>query len=385
MTPSVANARSLGQDSFSRASGRYRLAVLYGDGIGPEVVTSARLVLEAAAAAHSLDLELVELPIGLEAYHQFGRTLPPETLDGMRQCDGWILGPLMSGSYPKDDKDHPMASGKLRKRFDLFANIRPVKSLMPATASNGARPGVNLVIVRENTEGFYPDRNLHKGYGEFWTTPDTVVSLRVVTRSACARIAETAFKLASSRNSRRRVTALHKANVLLEGDGLFLEEVRRVSRAYPEVTLEEKLVDSAAMQLVTSPESFDVILTTNMFGDILSDEAAGLVGGLGLAPSLNAGERFAMAQAVHGSAPDIAGKGIANPVAEILSTAMLLRWLQSRFQGDSRLSETARAMEEGVIHVLNGDRVSLTPDLGGSASTADFTNGVIGALASQTE
>lgn len=386
MTTSMSGTVSQGRDSLAKASGRYKLAVLYGDGIGPEVVTSARLVLEAAAAKHSLDLELIELPIGLQAYHRFGRTLPPETLDGMRQCNGWILGPLMSGSYPRDDKDYPMASGKLRKGFDLFANIRPVKSLLPQATTSGTRHNVDLVIVRENTEGFYPDRNLHKGYGEFWTTPDTVVSLRVVTRSACARIAETAFRLASSRNRRRKVTALHKANVLLEGDGLFLEEVRKASRAHPEVTLEEKLVDSAAMQLVTSPESFDVMLTTNMFGDILSDEAAGLVGGLGLAPSLNAGESHAMAQAVHGSAPDIAGKGIANPVAEILSTAMLLQWLQSRFRGDSSLSETAGAIEQGVLRVLSeGSGDSLTPDLGGSASTADFTRSVIRALGSQTE
>jgi len=260
-----------------------------------------------------------------------------------------------------------------------------VKSLLPLAAPGGTRPNVDLVIVRENTEGFYPDRNLFKGYGEFWTNPDTVVSLRVITRNACARIAETAFSLASTRNKGRKVTAIHKANVLLEGDGLFLEEARKASRAHPEVKLEEKLVDSAAMQLVTAPESFDVILTTNMFGDILSDEAAGLVGGLGLAPSLNAGVNHAMAQAVHGSAPDIAGRGIANPVAEILSTAMLLRWLQSRFPGDSRLAETARAMEDGVIRVLDeASKDSLTPDLGGSASTTDFTHAVIRLLPSQT-
>lgn len=357
---------------------KYKIAVLYGDGIGPEVVSSARSVLEAAASKNSLSLELIELSIGLEAYKKFGRTLPPETLDAMTECDGWILGPLLSGSYPKDDKDYPMASGKIRKWFDLYANIRPVRSLLPHEIVGRTSKNVDLVIVRENTEGFYPDRNLHKGYGEFWTNPDTVVSLRVVTRKACMRISETAFKLARSRNKKRTVTAVHKANVLLEGDGLFLEEVRRVSKEYPEIKLEERLVDSAALQLVTSPEMFDVILTTNMFGDILSDEAAGLVGGLGLAPSLNVGEKQAMAQAVHGSAPDIAGKDIANPVAEILSTSMLLEWLNSRFEEDLRLAETAKLIERSVVQVLcEGKQESLTSDLGGTASTSEFTRKVI--------
>lgn len=344
-------------------------------------MSSARSVLEAAASKSSLALELIELPIGLEAYRRFGRTLPPETLDTMRDCDGWILGPLMAGSYPKDDKDYPMASGRIRKEFDLYANIRPVKSLLPREARGGTRSDVDLVIVRENTEGFYPDRNLYKGYGEFMTDPDTVVSLRVVTRKACERISRTAFGLAKSRNGKKKVTALHKANVLIEGDGLFLEEVRKASKEYPEVELEELLVDTAALQLVDSPRRFDVILTTNMFGDILSDEAAGLVGGLGLAPSLNAGERYAMAQAVHGSAPDIAGKGIANPVAEILSASMLLEWLGSRFEGDKRLVETARFIERSVIQVLSSRRRgALTADLGGSASTDEFTRNIVRTL-----
>jgi 3-isopropylmalate dehydrogenase len=291
----------------------------------------------------------------------------------MRACDGWILGPLQAGSYPKDDKDYPMASGKIRKAFDLFANIRPVRSLLPSNRKN-----VDLVIVRENTEDFYPDRNLFKGYGEFWTGPDTVVSVRVITRRACERISETAFRIAKARKKKNLVTAIHKGNVLIEGDGLFLEEARKTSRRYGGIKLEEKLVDSAAMQLVTSPESFDVLLTTNMFGDILSDEAAGLVGGLGLAPSLNSGEKHAMAQAVHGSAPDIAGKRIANPTAEILSTSMLFEWLYSKFGDDSRLIETARSMESGVVSVLNENRLSaLTPDLGGTTSTDGFTEQVV--------
>lgn len=349
-----------------------KLAVLKGDGIGPEVVKSAVEVLSIAAKRYSLDLELLELPIGFEAYEKTGRTLPPETIKQMRTCDGWILGPLSVGSYPKDDPDYPMASGKIRKAFDLFANIRPVKSLIA-----GGRQGVDLVIVRENTEDFYPDRNLFKGYGEFWPNQDTVISLRVITRKACSRIAETAFRLAISRNKQRVVTAVHKSNVLIEGDGLFLEEVRKISTNFPEVQTKEGLVDSVGMQLVMAPESFDVLVTTNMFGDILSDVAAGVVGGLGMAPSLNSGEKYAMAQAVHGSAPDIAGKQVANPTAEILSTSMLLRWLYSKWGGVS-LQKTAFEIERATVGTLKtGTKSALTPDLGGKATTGEFTSRVI--------
>ena len=351
---------------------KYKIAVLEGDGIGPEVVSSARQVLIASAEKNSLDLEFVDLAIGLKAYKLFGRTLPPETLEGMKECDSWILGPLLSGSYPKDDKDYPMASGKIRKAFDLFANIRPVKSFLPSTGQN-----IDLVIVRENTEDFYPDRNLFKGYGEFWPTEDTVLSLRVVTRKACRRISETAFALARSRSKKKLVTAVHKANVMLEGDGLFLEEVRRTAKVFADVRLEEALVDSTGMQLVLAPEKFDVLVTTNLYGDIISDVAAAKVGGLGLAPSLNSGEKFAMAQAVHGSAPDIAGQGIANPVAEILSTAMLLEWLHSK-HGDNSLMTSKDSIENAVLFQLSKkDSSSLTVDLGGSASTESFTSQLV--------
>lgn len=357
----------------------YKIAVLRGDGIGPEVVGSARAVLESAASKHNLKFGFVDLPIGMKAYKEFGRTFPPETVQAMRESDGWILGPLQSGSYPKDDKDYPMTSGKIRKGFDLYANIRPVKSLL---SSNDHRfpSDIDLVIVRENTEDFYPDRNLYKGYGEFWPDKDTVLSLRVITRSACKRISETAFNIAKARRKKKLVTAIHKVNVLIEGDGLFLAEARKVKENFPDVRLEEKLVDSAALELVLSPQDFDVILTTNMFGDILSDEAAGLVGGLGLAPSLNAGEKHAMAQSVHGSAPDIAGKGIANPVAEILSTAMLLDWLYSsgNGRGDESLFEAARSIEKAVVtQLVSSDPRDRTTDVQGEASTKEFTSRLI--------
>jgi 3-isopropylmalate dehydrogenase len=347
----------------------YKIAILRGDGIGPEVVESARQVLHAAASKNSLKLELIDLPIGLDAYKRFGRTFPPDTSNTMKECDGWILGPLQS-PYPAEDKDFPMNSGKIRKGFDLFANIRPIKSLLPGRS-------IDYVIVRENTEDFYPDRNLYKGYGEFWPNEDTVLSLRVITRKACMRIANTAFRIARTRNQKRLVTAVHKANVLVEGDGLFLGEVKKVrEESFPDISLENKLADSAGMEVVTSPEKFDVIVTTNLFGDILSDVAASQVGGLGLAPSLNSGDKYAMAQAVHGSAPDIAGKGIANPVAEILSTAMLLDWLDSR-GGDRSLSETAKAITRAIESQLSGKKENLTQDLGGNVSTERFTKDIV--------
>ncbi len=360
----------------------YKIAVLDGDGIGPEVVGSARAVLESAAIKKGLKLEFIDLRIGMEAYKKLGRTFPPETVEAMKGSDGWILGPLQSGSYPNDDRDYPMNSGRIRKAFDLYANIRPVKSLLPSESSRFSSD-VDLVIVRENTEDFYPDRNLYRGYGEFWPDKDTVLSLRVITRNACRRISETAFKLARARKKKKLVTAIHKVNVLIEGDGLFLAEARKVGESFSDVRLEEKLVDSTALELVLAPQDFDVILTTNMFGDILSDEAAGLVGGLGLAPSLNAGEDFAMAQSVHGSAPDIAGKGIANPVAEILSTSMLLDWLYSseKGRGDESLFETARSIEKAVVAQLHSsDRQDRTTDIGGEASTKEFTSRLIARL-----
>ena len=357
---------------------KYKIAVLKGDGIGPEVVTSAKDVLGSASRVTSLDLEFIDLPVGMEAYNSLGRTLPPDTLNSMKECDGFVLGPLQTGNYPKDDKDYPLSSGKIRKYFDLFANIRPAKSIF---LKEGSKP-VDLVIVRENTEDFFPNVNLYKGYGEFWTDKDTVVSLRVIRRSSCRRIAKVAFELARARGNKKLVTAVHKSNVLMEGDGLFLEEVREAFREEkeldPELKLEEKIVDTTAMELVSNSSHFDIVLATNMFGDILSDEAAGLIGGLGLCPSLNSGDNHAMAQAVHGTAPDIAGKGVANPISEILSGVMLLDWLFSHKDKDKTLFDTARVIENSLLSQLaSGDIKERTSDLGGNASTRDFTHSLV--------
>ena len=309
--------------------GSYRLAVMDGDGIGPEVIGAARQVLRAIPGVVSgLDLSTVDLPVGLSAFEAHGTTLPEHTLLELPHCDGWILGPVTTHAYQGPAMPNP--SAVLRKRFELYANIRPARSF-PGVPS--LRPDVDVVVVRENTEGFYADRNMLDGSGEFKPTPDTVLSVRVVTRRASERVARAAFELASRRS--KHVTLVHKANVLKLGCGLFLESCRSVASDYPDVRVDDYHVDAFAMHLIMHPQDFDVVVTTNLFGDVLSDEAAGLVGGLGLAPGLNAGDDHAMAQAVHGSAPDIAGQGKANPVASILSLAMLLDWLGSRHGDDA--------------------------------------------------
>jgi 3-isopropylmalate dehydrogenase len=227
---------------------------------------------------------------------------------------------------------------------------------------------MDLVIVRENTEGFYADRTMVTGTGEFMPTEDLALAIRKVTARGSQRIAEQAFALAARR--RRKVTAVHKANVLRVSDGLFLDRVRAVASTNPATEYKEELVDAMAAYLIRAPERFDVIVTTNMFGDILSDEASELAGGLGLAASLNAGTDHAMAQAQHGSAPDIAGQGVANPVSLILSVAMLLDWLAAR-GGDDRLADAARTIERAVDTCLK-DGAARTPDLGGSDTTDSF-------------
>jgi len=278
---------------------------------------------------------------------------------------GFILGPIGHAAYPKDDPNcinpHPI----LRKHFDLFANLRPTKSY-PGLAA--IHDGIDLLIVRENNEGFQPDRNMIAGCGEFQPTIDSAFSIRVITRRQSERVARIAFD-AARRRTKRSVTAIHKRTVFKLTDGLFLDAVSDVSREYADVVFNHYQVDTFAMHLVMRPQLFDVVLCTNLFGDILSDEAAGLVGGLGMAPGLNIGERYAMAQATHGSAPDIAGKGIGNPFAMILSGKMLLEWLGAKYD-DPRLVSAAHRIEHAVYHVIT-TRSALTPDLGGNASTKD--------------
>jgi isocitrate/isopropylmalate dehydrogenase len=254
----------------------------------------------------------------------------------------------------------------LRTALDLFANIRPART-WEGVASPLGRP-FDLVIVRENTEGFYADRTMVHGTGEFMPTPDLAMAVRKVTAQGSRRIAEAAFALAGQR--RAKVTAVHKANVLRLSDGFFLDHVRAVAAAHPQIAYEERLVDAMAAHLIRDPAQFDVIVTTNMFGDILSDEASELAGGLGLAASLNAGARHAMAQAQHGSAPDIAGRDIANPASLIGSIAMLLRWLADRAAAD-RFGAAADAVDAALAAAL-AKPATRTCDLGGTLGTMAF-------------
>jgi len=353
--------------------GMYKIAVAEGDGIGPEVVRASMDVLNFLLERIFSDVKIdfKEVEVGWNALKSQGSSLPDESIRTMEACDGLILGPLDVGRYPAGDPGGPSPSGRIRKHFDLFANIRPILSY----GINSCYPDgdVDLVIVRENTEGFYADRNMFLGSGEFMPTKDVAMSMRVVTRKGSERIIREAFKIASTR--RQHVTAVHKGNVLKVSDGLFLQVFYEISKEFPSVRSDDKIVDAMAFDILRSPQKYDVIVTTNMFGDILSDEAAGIAGSLGLAPSLNYGENYAMAQAVHGSAPDIAGKGIANPIAAILSSSMLLEWLGHRNKDLSlvKMSDMIRVAIRKTIK----KRENLTPDIGGNGNTKTVTASII--------
>lgn len=347
--------------------------MLPGDGIGPEISDATQAVLERLRAACPLDLALERLDIGLASLALAGTTLPPAVIDRIGEVDGVILGPVSHYDYPPRAEGGINPSAELRVRFDLFANFRPCRT----------RPGIpavgkpmDLVIVRENSEGFYADRNMVAGSGEFMPEPDIALAVRKITARASRRIAQAAFELARER--RRKVTAVHKANVLKLSDGLFLATVREVARSYPDVELEEVIVDAAAALLIRSPERFDVIVTTNMFGDILSDEASELTGSLGLGGAINAGSDRCVAQAQHGSAPDIAGRGVANPASLILSAGMLLDWLGRR-HGRADLCQAAARLSRAVDTALL-DPATRTRDVGGSAGTAGFVAAVCEAI-----
>jgi 3-isopropylmalate dehydrogenase len=354
-----------------------RLAVLPGDGIGPEIADATRRVLERLDALLGLGLKLETHEVGLAALRSEGTTLPERVVGACRECDGVILGPISHLSYPPEPAGGVNVSAKLRVTLDLYANIRPSRSR--AGLPHHARTHMDLVVVRENTEGFYADRNMCSGPGEFMPTPDTALAIRKVTAQASRRIAAAAFSLAQ-RRQKKKVTAVHKANVLRTSDGLFLREVRGVAQTYPEVEYEEQLVDSAAALLVRDPQRFDVVVTTNMFGDILSEEAAELSGGLGVAASINAGDSKCMAQAQHGSAPDIEGRGIANPSSLILSGAMLLSWLAGRRANETDGLGRAGVVVERAVETLLRDPQRRTVDLGGRLDTRAFTDALCGEI-----
>ncbi|MDQ7859095.1 MAG: isocitrate/isopropylmalate family dehydrogenase [Armatimonadota bacterium] len=350
-----------------------RLGVLHGDGIGPEIVGAALEVARAAlAAAGALPVEWVTLPMGWEAIRRGDAPMPEATRRALETCDGWVMGPHDSQSYPPEHRRGRAPSGELRRHFRLYANVRPARTF---TGLSGRSGPADLVVVRENTEEFYADRNVVRGSGEWMPAGDVAISVGVFTTDAAERVARYACELA--RRRRRRLTIVHKANVIRLGMGLWLEACRRVAAGYPDVTTTDVLADAMAALLVRQMADFDVVLTTNMVGDILSSVAAELVGSLGLGASLNVGEGVAMAQAAHGAAPDLAGRDAANPTGEILSVAMLLRWLGER-HGDPALVVAAGRIEAAVERAFAAG--TRTRDLGGALGTRAFTEAVLAGL-----
>jgi len=328
--------------------------LIAGDGIGPEITEATLSVLAALGVAFEWD----EQYGGMSAVEKAGTPLPKATSDSIRRTGLALKGPLttpVGGGYRS-------VNVALRQEFELYANVRPVKSIVPG----GRYVDVDLVIVRENTEGLYVgmDRTFKVG-----NDPKALAqATSVMTRDGCRRIVRYAFEYAR-RHGRKKVTIVHKANILKATSGLFLETAKQIAAEYQgQIASDDKIVDNAAMQLVINPAQFDVIVTTNLFGDILSDEASGLVGGLGLAPGANVGEQAAIFEAVHGSAPDIAGQGIANPAAQMLAAAMMLDHIGETAAG----TRLRRALETALVK----DNVR-TKDLGGSATTADFTRAVV--------
>lgn len=340
-----------------------RIAVLEGDGIGPEVVPVAVRAADRALAARGITASWDTLPYGGAAIVSHGSPVPDETLTALAGHDFLVVGPHDSSSYPAEHRT-PAPGAVIRKHFDLYANLRPARAIphVPATA-----PDIDLLIVRENSEGLYADRNMVVGSGEFMPTPDVALAVGLVTRGACERIAERAFEAARSR--RGQVTVVHKANVLKLTTGLFRDVCLEVAERFPDVTVDQQHVDAMAALLVRRPADFDVLVTENLFGDILSDLAAELSGSLGLASSINCSDSRVMAQAVHGAAPDIAGRDLADPIAMIDSVAAALQWYGRRHD-DFRLTEAGAALHESVVAtVAAGIR---TADLGGTATTAEF-------------
>lgn len=332
----------------------YKITLIPGDGIGPEVAAAAREAVDAAGV--SIEWEVAELNADLIT--STGQSLPQHVLDSLERTHVGLKGPVttpVAGGYTS-------VNVALRKRLDLYANVRPVRSL-PGLVTRFSDVKIDMVIFRENTEDLYSGL-------EHEVVRDVVTSLKVITRAASIRIAEAAFGFAKQ-TGRKKVAAIHKANIMKLADGLFLRCCREVAARFPDIEYREVIVDNAAMQLVIRPEQFDVLLLPNLYGDIVSDLAAGLVGGLGVVPGANLGERDAVFEAVHGSAPDIAGKGIANPTAMMLSAALMLDHLKE---------QNAASRLRSAVETVYSERRHLTPDVGGSGGTREFTDAVIAAL-----
>jgi isocitrate/isopropylmalate dehydrogenase len=347
-----------------------KILVLDGDGIGPEITGATVRVVDALNHRLNLGLEIERVDSGLSSLEKHGVTLTDDVMKKAAESDGVILGPTHSMVYPSKEEGGINLSPWFRKTFDLYANIRPSK------ARDGVKamaPDMDLVIVRENTEGFYADRSMYQGSGEFMVTEDVALAVRKITRQASERIAESACRLAMTR--RKKLTIVHKRNVLKLSDGLFYDTVRKVAADFDGLEIDEAIIDAMTALLVRHPGAFDVVVTTNMYGDILSDLCAELSGGIGLGPSINAGAKHAIAQAAHGSAPDIAGQNIANPTALLLSTSMLLKWLGDRHDRED-LINAARRLGSAVDAQLT-DATARTADLGGQLGTDAFGEAVV--------
>jgi len=331
---------------------KHTITLIPGDGIGPEIVAATVQIIEASG----VDIEWETHIIGAQALEKFGDTLPEPTLESIKRNRVALKGPLTTPI----GKGFTSVNVGLRKALDLYANIRPVKAL-PNVESR--YPELDLVIVRENTEDLYAGL-------EHVVVPGVVESIKIITEKASTRIAEYAFQYAVA-NNRKKVSAIHKANIMKLSDGLFLECFYNVSKKYPKIEADDKIVDNACMQLVMRPEQFDTMVLENLYGDIVSDLCAGLIGGLGLAPGSNIGEQGAVFEAVHGSAPDIAGQGVANPTALLMSGIMMLRHIGE--------TDAAVRVEKAMMDVFIEGEVR-TKDLGGAAKTAEFANAIIDKL-----
>ncbi|MEM3041156.1 MAG: isocitrate/isopropylmalate dehydrogenase family protein [Nitrososphaerota archaeon] len=330
---------------------RYKIALIPGDGIGPELTEATLRVLNAIKERFDLDLELTGLEAGDHCYEKRGTALPEETVRAIKDSHACLKGPV--GETAAD------VIVKLRMMFDLYANIRPIKSYPNVPC---LRNDIDLVFVRENTE------DLYKGF-EFTMGDDTAIALRVITRRGCERIARKAFELAARRNNKRKVVGVHKANVLKKTCGLFAQVCREIAKEYPTITFEEQYVDAASMRLIKEPQNYDVIVTTNLFGDILSDEAAQLIGGLGMAPGANIGDNFAIFEPIHGSAPTRVGKHTANPCSMILAAKMMIEWLGQKYE-DLVCLKAAKAIEIGLRDALH--KGLTIPDFGGTLKTVEM-------------
>jgi 3-isopropylmalate dehydrogenase len=336
----------------------YKIALITGDGIGPEISEAVTDVLQTVHDKLGLKMEINTVEAGDTALKRTGKALPASTLEIIKKSDACLKAPV--GENAAD------VIIVLRRGLNLYANIRPAKSYpnMPYLNEN-----IDLVIVRENTEDLYA--------GMEFEVDNTAVALRTVSVDASKRIAKFAFITSKQRNKQRKVTCVHKSNVMRKTDGLFSKSCAEVAKDYPEIAFEQMYVDACAMNLIKQPESFDIIVTTNLFGDILSDEAAQVVGGLGMAPSANIGDQFALFEPVHGAAFDIAGKQAANPSSFILSSKMMFEWLGTK-HNDTKCFEIAKKIEGAVYGVVKEG--IKTKDIGGSKTTKEFTQQVISKL-----